>query len=129
MCYREAKSDEVARYRESVNKLSNTQNIVVGGQERGASGPLVLAHWAGEKLMILRSTPIVIATNNFSEKEEHSRLYSDLLLYRPWRGRSEREEFGLASQSVSECLERYNSEKTAIAEVKEGLRRMLMDQM
>ena len=128
MCYREAKPDEVERHREFVNKLS-TQKIVVGGPERDASGYLVLAHWAENKLMILRSKPIVVVTNAFGEEEEHSSLYSDLLLYRPWMGRTEIQNLGFSCRSLDECRRKHSVMKTAIEEIKEGLKKSMLDQM
>ena len=89
--------------------------------------PLVLAHWSGEKLMILRSKPIVLSYCGFEEEEEeHSRLYSELLLFRHWR---DDRDFVRTSPTLEECRVRHAQEREAIAEVKEGLRRLILEQI
>ena len=127
MFFRQAKPDEIERNRRSVNELSTAENIVVAGMESDDQRPLVLAHWSGNKLMILRSKPVVLDYSRFEEEtEEHSRLYSELLLFRPWR---EEKRFICRSPSLEECRVRHEYERAAIEEVKQGLRTLLLEQI
>ena len=127
MSYREAKPDEVQRNRGRVNEPSTNQFIVTAAGEDIWERPLVLAHWSGDKLMILRSKPIVLGFCGFKgEEEEHSRLYSELLLFRHWK---EEAGFVHTSPTLDECRARHAQEKDAIAEVRESLRRLIVEQM
>ena len=127
MSYRSAKSDEMQRNRARVNELSTSQYIVTAAGEEIWQKPLVLAHWSGVKLMILRSKPIVLDYCGFEkEEEEHSRLYSELLLFRHWR---EERGFVLSSPTLDECRARHAQEEDAIVQVRDGLRRLIVEQM
>ena len=133
MCYRQAYPNEIARNEGRVGELSPRQYICVGDDVRR---PLVQAHWADGRLMVLRNKPVLIYADSFAEKEkedrgayDHSRLYGELILYRPWLGRDETAEFGNLIRDRDACRARYAREKVAIENVKEGLKNMLLERM
>ena len=128
MSYREAsKREEIQRYRDKTEDFSTTQFIVCVTGEEILQRPLVLAHWSGSRLMVLRSRPIVIGYCSFEEEEEeHSRLYSELLLFRPWK---EERRFVYTTPTVDECRNRHAQEKVAIDEVREELKKLLLGQI
>ena len=124
MSYRQAKPDEIQRNRRKVNEYSTTQFIISAAGEDIWQRPLVAAHWSGNKLMILRTKPIIISFSQF-ENEEHSRLYSELLLFRPWK---EESSFLRTSPNIDECRARHAQEQDAIIQVKEGLKELILEQ-
>ena len=126
MSYRQAKPDEIERNRRKVNELSD-QYIVVAGREPDEQRPLISAHWSGNKLMILRNKPVVLDYCRFeAEKDEHSRLYSELLLFRPWR---KERRFIYRSPSLEECRVIHKYERAAIQQVKQDLNTLLLEQI
>ena len=69
----------------------------------------------------------MIGYNRFEkEEEEHSRLYSELLLFRPWK---EESVFVYGSPTLEECRARHAEERAAIDEVREELKKLLLQQI
>ena len=127
MSYRPAKSDEMQRNRGRVHELSTSQFIVSAAGEEVQQRPLVMAHWSGSRLMILRSTPIVLGYCRFEkEEEEHSRLYSELLLFRPWK---EDGRFLFTRPTLDECRTLHAQQRDAIVVVREELKKLLVEQI
>ena len=135
MCYRQAKPDEKHRNLDRIGEFSDNQLIVVDSEQAVVRRPLLKAHWADGRLMILRSRPVVIYAEPLAykrltgENEEHGSLYSDLILYRPWNGRDEKTEFETVADDLYACRLRHEREKAALDEVKEGLNELLLGHM
>ena len=135
MCYRQAKPDEKHRNLDRIGEFSNDQLIVVNSEQAVVRRPLLKAHWAEGRLMILRSKPVVIYAEPLEykgltgEEEEHGSLYGNLILYRPWNGRDEKTEFGSLTHDLPACRLRHEREKAALDEVKEGLNELLLGHM
>ena len=134
MFYRQAFPNEIARNKERVGEMSPRHYIYVAGED-DEYRPLVEAHWADGRLMILRNKPVLIYGDGFDDKDkdrhayEHSMLYRDLILYRPWNGRDEMTEFGPFIHDRDACRARHAQDVAAIEDVKEGLKNMLMEHM
>lgn len=128
MSYRQAKPDENRRYLDRVGELSDDQFIVVGADEPDVVRPLLVAHMAGDKLMILRRQPVLVYPKypGDGDEHEHSRLYGDLILYRPWRGKTERQEFGAFIDDKEACRIRHVLERPLIEKIKEKLKSILL---
>ena len=135
MCYRQAKPDEKHRNLDRIGEFSNDQLIVVNSEQAVVRRPLLKAHWAEGRLMILRSKPVVIYAEPLEykgltgEEEEHGSLYGNLILYQPWNGRDEKTEFGSLTHDLTACRLRHEREKAALDEVKEGLNELLLGHM
>ena len=131
MCYRQAKPDEKHRNLDRIGEFSKDQLIVVNSEQAVVRRPLLKAHWAEGRLMILRSKPVVIYAEPLEykgltgEDEEHG----NLILYRPWNGRDEKTEFGSLTHDLPACRLRHEREKAALDEVKEGLNELLLGHM
>ena len=129
MCFRQAKKeDEIAKHTENVNRLSDTEEIVVGGTDSAepkAPRRLIRAFWIRHgKLMILRKTPVVVDTTKFKFDQHHNRQYQELLMFRHWT--DEGLLLGAASQSHEACCNMYRQELVAIKEVADGLTQLLL---
>ena len=129
MSYRQATPSEFVRKEGMVGRLSPNQYIVVGTEDAGVPRPLLEAHWADGRLMVLRTKPILLYVERSEKKDDHRDLYGELVLYLPWKGRDEATEFGGAHQDLDTCQARHLGEKAAIDRVKEGLKNLLLDQM
>ena len=129
MSYRQAVPGEIARKEGMVGQLSPNQYIVVGTEGAGVRRPLLEAHWAEGRLMVLRTKPVLIYVDHSETKDEHRHLYGELILYLPWKGRDEATEFGDTHHDLDTCQARHAGEKAAIDRVKEGLKNLLLDQM
>ena len=126
MFYRQAKPKERANWEPKEGRLSAIRHIVgLGDQVFG--NPMVEAHLADDRLMILRSKPILIYAADQEKKDEHSRLYGEIILYCPWYRIQEATEFGQAIRSLESCQERHSMEP--IDMVKERLRNLLVEEM
>ena len=126
MCYRQAKPDERERGIRRVGQLSADQQIV-SFEDEGERRPLIEAHWADDRLMILRSRPILVYAKDLDKKDEHSRLYGDMILHCPWNGNDEMTEFGAMINDVEACQVRHGLGYIDL--VKERLRNLLLEKM
>ena len=135
MCFRQAKPDEIQRNLGRVGELSGDKLIVVAGEQAVVRRPLLQAHWADGRLMILRSKPVVIYAEPLEykglegERLEHGSLYGDLILYRPWSGRDEKTQFGHLADDPHACRLRHERDKAVVDMLKEGLRNLLLEHM
>ena len=126
MFYRQAKPKEKASWEQKVGQLSASRHLVGLGDQL-FENPMMEAHFAEDRLMILRSKPIFIYVTDLEKKDEHSRLYGELILYCPWYRRHETNEFGHAIRSLESCRERHSMEP--IDMVKERLRNLIRDEV
>ena len=129
MSYRQAKPSEIARKERMVGQLSPIQYIVTGTEDEGIHRPLLEAHWAEGRLMVLRTKPVLMYVEYSKKKDEHRCLYGELILYLPWNGRDEAREFGSSRHDQDACRVHHAREKAAIDRVKEGLQNLLLEQM
>ena len=127
MCYRQAKPQEVGNYQGKVGLFSETQEIIVGGLDKEVprgERRLVLAYWTqDQKLMVLRTKPVVLDSSKFNTKENHNRQYARLLMFRHWN--DETAFLSAAQQSKKECHNMYMRERLATNEVADGLKQLL----
>ena len=76
-------------------------------------------------VMVLRDNPICIDKPN--PRDEHSRMYADLLMYRAWT--SESDYLGEAADSFERCLEMWTAERDNCQSTANELNSMLKNSL
>ena len=131
MCYKVPKAQDIEAATTKLGAFSDKMYAVVGGEDMNipiASRMLPISFQATDgTLRILRANPVVVDTVKFPTGNEHNRLYSELLMYRPWF--NEQEELGLASTDSAACRMMHSTWIDHINTVKEGCRRFFLEHL
>lgn len=131
MCYKVPKAHELASATNKLGHLSDKMHAVVGGQDSNipkADRMLPVAFRATDgTLRVLRTKPVVVDTTRFTSANEHNRLYSDLLLFKPWF--DEQEDLGIACGDFAVCSDIYEANIEQINAVKEGCKNFFLDHL